>query len=194
MAKALWCVRGAFCVQRRIQKPSLGTYEIGKVLRLNGEASRLAFAQGQTNRPHETRHGGEHDVEFRARLAAPIVSTQKPARMTVQPVRVNPIGSQPYPEATCIGVPFPKKEKNPFSPRLGDAQLRPSWAMQLVGTFFGALLLFAVFGEDAANQANRRDLRLNNAQLIDMLILINHLQSPLPWESAHFHALQNSPS
>jgi hypothetical protein len=27
-----------------------------------------------------------------------------------------------------------------------------------------------------------------------MLILLHHLQSPLPWESAHFHALQNSPS
>lgn len=121
-------------------------------------------------------------------------STQKPARMTIQPVRVDPIGSQPYPEATCIGVPFPKKEINPFSPRLGDAQLRPSWAVQLAGTFLGALLLFAVSGEDAANQANRRDLRLNNTQLIDKLILLNHLQSPLPWESVNVQAVQNSPS
>jgi len=114
--------------------------------------------------------------------------------MTVQPVRVDPIGSQPYPEATCVGVPFPKKKVSPFSPRLGDAQLRPSWVVQLAGTFLGALLLFAVFGEDAANQANRRNLRLNNAQLIDKLILLNHLQSPLPWESVNLQAVQNSPS
>lgn len=114
--------------------------------------------------------------------------------MTVQPVRVDPIGSQPYPETTCIGVPFPQKEINSFSPRLVNAQLRPSWAVQLVGTFFGALLFFAVFGEDAANQANRRHLRLNHAQLIDTLILLNHLQSPLPWEYAHFNTPQNSPS
>ena len=88
----------------------------------------------------------------------------------------------------------PKEGNQSFFPTPRDAQLHPSWAVQFAGTFLGALLLFAVSGEDAANQANRRDLRLNKTQLIDKLILLNHLQSPLPWESVHFQALQNSPS
>jgi len=51
-------------------------------------------------------------------------------------------------------------------------------------------VFFAIFGEDAANQTNRRLRRLNTAQMIDLHILIKHLNSPLPWESAHFGKAQ----
>jgi len=127
-------------------------------------------------------------------LRAVHCSTQKPARMTVQPARVDLLGTRPQPLAQPTGQEFSRQVNNPFSPATFNAQRRLSWGVQLLSTCVGALLLFAVFGEDAANQVNRRDLRLNNAQMIDVLILLRHLSSPLPWESAHFNPAQNPAS
>ena len=64
MERPVWCAEQPLSFHHLHTNLTPGTYDLRMVFRLNGEASRLAFAQGQTNRPHETRHGGEHDVEF----------------------------------------------------------------------------------------------------------------------------------
>ena len=121
-------------------------------------------------------------------------STQKPARMTVQPARVDLLCTQPHPLAHSMGQRLSRQVNNPFSPATFNAQRRPTWGVQLLSTCVGALLLFAIFGEDAANQVNRRDLRLNKTQMMDTLILLRHLSSPLPWESAQFNPTQKPAS
>lgn len=119
-------------------------------------------------------------------------STQKPARMTVQPARVDVRGRTPHAKAQSLGLrpSDPQTQINPFAPVPRQPGPRASWGFQLRCTILGACVFFAIFGEDAANQTNRRLRRLNTAQMLDLRILIQHLNSPLPWESAHFGKAQ----
>ena len=39
-----------------------------------------------------------------------------------------------------------------------------------------------LFMDDAASKQNRLENRYNSAQALDTIILINHLNSPMPWE------------
>lgn len=46
-----------------------------------------------------------------------------------------------------------------------------------------ALLVVGIFFmDDAASKQNRLELRYNATQIQDMMIAINHLNSPMPWE------------
>lgn len=40
-----------------------------------------------------------------------------------------------------------------------------------------------LFMDDEASKNNRLQMRYNSAQIQDMIIAINHLNSPMPWES-----------
>ena len=51
-----------------------------------------------------------------------------------------------------------------------------------------SMLFFTVFGEDSANQANRKIKRLNNAQISEFIFTVQHLESPLPWERQELDA------
>ena len=39
-----------------------------------------------------------------------------------------------------------------------------------------------LFMDDAASKQNRLEQRYNSAQALDVMIAINHLNSPMPWE------------
>ena len=125
---------------------------------------------------------------------APLVQLKKPAPMSVQPAQPN--RNQAHnPRVAPIPAPSKKERKqlarraeHHFSPKpLSLRELSPVKATLATVAF--SMLFFAVFGEDAINQANRKHKRLNGAQIEDHLIAVRHLSRPMPW-TTHGSATQ----
>ena len=100
--------------------------------------------------------------------------TQKNAPMTVHPfgeiesiLKPQPL---PLPSLTEECQPFNHKKPRSFAARFGM-------------TLLASLLFFVVFGEDSANRQNRLLMRLNDAQIAEVIFTINQLNSPMPWEA-----------
>ena len=108
--------------------------------------------------------------------------------MTFQSARLDLRSNSPHPRAHPLGPErMNQNDKiNPFIPTRVDRKRRLSWPIQVCCTAVGACAFFWGFGEDAARQNNRRFIRFNDTQLIEEIIFLQHLLSPLPWESAHF--------
>lgn len=55
--------------------------------------------------------------------------------------------------------------------------------MKYTLTAAALVIVGLLFMDDEASKNNRLQMRYNSAQIQDMVIAINHLNSPLPWES-----------
>tara|TARA_R100000278_G_scaffold99667_1_gene76427 strand:+ start:100 stop:279 length:180 start_codon:yes stop_codon:yes gene_type:complete len=55
--------------------------------------------------------------------------------------------------------------------------------MKYTLTAAALVIVGLLFMDDEASKNNRLHPRYNGAQVQDMIIAINHLNSPLPWES-----------
>lgn len=101
--------------------------------------------------------------------------------MTVQPANQPLRGHQPH--AMAMARMPDNKPKNPFAPQpLANRAIAP-FHLLLARTLIGVTLLFAVFGDDAASQVNRRVIRLNAAHMEDFHFALQHLASPLSWNT-----------